>query len=86
MPQRSSKRRSSRQTKKTGKKGSSRKRVSRSRPETIVVEETTRVIPVARTEVRAEPVTLARALGETAVVEEKVEPEVTRVGKRRRRA
>jgi len=70
----------------TSKKASSRRKVSCSRPETIIEEETTRVLPITRTEVRAEPVTLARALGETAVVEEKVEPQVTRVVKTRRRA
>jgi hypothetical protein len=57
----------------------------KSRPEVIVEEETTRVVPVPRTEVRAEPVTLARALGETAFVEKTTEPQVTRTITRRRR-
>jgi hypothetical protein len=52
----------------------------------IVEEETTRFVPVTRTEVRAEPVTLSRALGEAVVVEDKVEPQVMRVTKKRRRA
>lgn len=72
-------------TQRTRKQTNVKRKRRRSSPEIVIEEETTRVVPVTRTEVRAEPVTLARALGEAAVVD-KVEPQVTRVVKRRRRA
>jgi hypothetical protein len=71
--------------KKTSKRSTAKRKQGRSSPEIVVEEETTRVVPVRRMEVRAEPVTLARALGETAVVEETTEPQVSRTITRRRR-
>ena len=79
MPKKTSK------TKKSSDKAGKARKRRRSRPEVIVEEETTRVVPVTRTAVRAEPVTLARALGETAVIEERVEPRVMRTVKKRRK-